>query len=159
MTHMYEKGIYHARIEDQDFEVSSSTGSARFVLKLGLLGRYNAQDDLEPCPQLQRTYRQTLNEIGVRILSADLRAMGVEVNDLTQLHPGLDGHISLVGKEVDVTCHHEPYQGRMVERWTIGRRRLNLGALQALQGQFGHLLSAGTVAGAQPQSNGEGEAA
>jgi hypothetical protein len=140
MNNAYQEGKYRAVILDQAFE-KASTGSPRFVLKLQIQGCYNAQGNLDPCQQLKRTYSQTLNnETGISILLADLKAMGVNVEDLSQLHPGLEGSISLVGRQVDVSCRHESYQGRMVERWGINRPKLTLAAVQAVQEQFGHLL-------------------
>src|SRR4051794_8554359 len=101
MTTTYEKGLYQAQILGQGFEASAAKGTPYFFLQIRILGRYDAQGQLQPCPQYERTICQYLgNEVGVTILLAQLRSIGVVVTDLTQLDPATPGHFSLVGRRI-----------------------------------------------------------
>src|SRR5262249_31658181 len=123
-------------------------GTACFFLQIKVLARLDADGRQQPCPQYERTYRQYLaNDTGVNILRRDLRVLGVEVTDLTQLEPGAANAVTLVGRQIEVSCESEQYQGKPQERWGIPRpqQRLGLDAVRALQDQFAHLLRDGNA--------------
>jgi hypothetical protein len=143
MSTTYAKGKYRAEILDQGFEESATKGTPCFYLLLVIIGRYDDEDKVQECPRYERTYRQYLaNETGVNILRGDLKTLGVQVNDLTQLDPSTVGHVRLAGRQIDVICDLESYQGKQRERWGLPRlrKKLDLGAIRALSDQFGHLL-------------------
>jgi hypothetical protein len=143
MTTTYDKGTYRAEVLDQGFEESASKGTPFFFLQLQILGKYDDQGQLQDCPQYERTYRQYLaNETGARILCGDLRALEVEVADLTQLDVAATNAVRLVGRIIDMVCKLETYQGQQKERWGIPRthKKLDLSAVRTLSDQFGHLL-------------------
>jgi hypothetical protein len=149
MTTTYVPGRYRAVILEQGFS-RALTDSRYFYLLFRITGRYRDDGVLEECPQYERDYRQYLTtQIGVRILRGDLETLGVQVTTFEQLDPNLDGHVCLAGREVDVTCRHEAFNGRVRERWTITRTtpRLDLADLRELDSQFGALLRG---ASAQP---------
>jgi hypothetical protein len=146
MSTTYTTGKYQAEILDQGFEESSTKHTPYFFLQLRILGRYDAQDELQECPMYERTYQQYLaNDTGVGILKGDLKALGIDVTDLTQLDPGCPKFINLVGRRIDVLCKPETYQGRQRERWSIyrSRKKLNQDSVRALNDRFGHLLRDG----------------
>jgi hypothetical protein len=144
-TTTYTNGKYLAEVLDQGFE-ESSQGTPGFFLKLKILNRYAADGQLVECQQYERHYIQFLgNEIGIRILRADLKALGVEVTDLTQLEPANPDHVPLVGRKVDVVRGVEVYNGREQERWSIPRKKLGLDAVRALSAQYRHLLRDGNA--------------
>jgi hypothetical protein len=75
------------------------------------------------------------------------------VTDLQQLSPQFPGHIDLVGKEYDLACRHEAYQGRQVERWLLRwRKPLDLDAIGRLNERFAHILkdAGGDAAAPEP---------
>jgi hypothetical protein len=145
MSTTYPKGKYQAEVLEQGFE-ESSTGTPCFFLQLKILGRYDEQGQLQECPPYERTYRQYLaNEPGARFLRSDLKTLGVQISDLTQLDPAAPNHVSLLARKIDVECHHEVYQGKPRERWAIprSRKKCDLGAVRVLNDKFGHLLRDG----------------
>jgi hypothetical protein len=145
-TTTYGKGRYLAEILEQGLTTSAAKGTPCFYLQLQILNRYDANGGLVDCPQYERTYTQYLaNETGVNILRADLKALGVQVTTFAQLDPATPDHVNLVGRQIDVTCELEAYQGRQRERWGIARTRSTLApeAVRALDDQFGHLLRGG----------------
>jgi hypothetical protein len=147
MTTTYSKGKYLAEILEQGLTTSAAKGTPGFYLQLKILKRYDANGGPVECPQYERTYTQYLaNETGVNILKADLKALGVQVTTFAQLDPATPDHVNLVGRQIDVTCDLESYQGKQRERWGIARTRSALAreAVRALDDQFGHLLRGGS---------------
>jgi hypothetical protein len=145
----YDKGKYRAVILGQGFTESGIKGTPAFFLQLKILKRYGADDELVACPEYERTYLQYLgNETGFNILRGDLKAIGVTITDLAQLDPEAANGLQLAGKEIDVECKIEPYNGQPRERWSIprSRKKLKLDAIRALNDHFGHLLNNGEVA-------------
>jgi hypothetical protein len=148
MTTTFTNGRYQAEILIQGFEESSTKGTPYFFLHLRILGRYDAQDQLQECPRYERTYVQYLaNDTGVEILKGDLKALGIEVTDLTQLDPACPKFINLVSRKIDVVCKFESYRGEQRERWSIhrARKKLHLDSVRALNDRFGHLLRDGNA--------------
>jgi hypothetical protein len=146
MSTTYSDGKYLAEVTGQGFGKSSRKGTQYFFLELKILSRYDAQDQLQGCPQHQRVYQQYLaGEIGVKYLLGDLKSLDVQVKHLADLQPGMPNHVSLVGRKIDVVCKVEPFEGKEMERWTIPpkRQKLDLQAVRALDDQFGHLLREG----------------
>jgi hypothetical protein len=142
----YGEGKYQAEILDHGFEQSSVKGTPAFFLQLKILARYGDDGQLRECPRYERTYRQYLaNETGFNILRADLKAIEVELDDLSQLDPGAPNGRNLRGRKIDVACTLETYQGHQRERWSIprSRKKLNLNEVRVLNDRFGHLLRDG----------------
>src|SRR5262245_61652683 len=145
MSETYPKGKYQAEVLEQGFE-ESRTGTPCFFLQLKILARYGEQGQLQEVPPYERTYRQYLaNEIGARILRSDLKTLGGQVTGCTQWDPAPPNHVSLIGRQIDVVCDHEAYQGKLRERWAIprSRKKCDLGAVRVLNDRFGHLLRDG----------------
>jgi hypothetical protein len=144
MSTTYSAGTYKAKVTGQGFEESSKKGTPCFFLQFKVLGRYDEKGELQECQQYERTYRQYLaNDVGVGILKGDLRTLGVEIASLAQLDLETPGAIKLVDREIDVVCEHEPYQGRVQERWSLPRprqKKLDLNSIRELDDRFGHLL-------------------
>ncbi len=145
-TTTYGKGKYRAQVIDQGFEESTEKRTPCFFLQIKVLQRLDELGGLQDCPQYERTIRQYLaNDTGVNILRGQLKALGVQVTSFSQLDPDTQGHVSLVGREIEVVCDIEAYQGRPQERWGLQRSRNKLApdAVRALDDKFGHLLRDG----------------
>jgi hypothetical protein len=138
----FPPGTYRAEVTGQGFDRSSVKGTRFFYLTLTITHRTDGAD----CPRGQRTYRQYLaNDTGAGILHGDLKALGVEVADITQLEPGTPGHVSLAGRQIEVDCQHELHEGQTWERWRIHRPRgrLDAGEVRELSDRFGHIFRKG----------------
>jgi hypothetical protein len=140
----YANGKYLGEVIDQGFEETTKKKAPYFFLQLRILGRYDDGGELQDCPRYERTFKQYVNtETGVSILRGQLDTLGVEAPNLSSLAPGAAGHVSLVGRKIQVTCDHEPYEGKLSERWGIPRPRNNTLPLEDLRGlddKFGHLF-------------------
>src|SRR5262249_21889193 len=149
MSVTYSKGRYRAMILEQGFTESSNKGTPAFYLQLRIFQRYGANDELEACPEYERTYLQYLaNETGINILRGHLKAIGVSITDLAQLDPEAAGGLRLAGKEIDVEREIEAYNGQQRERWSIppSPKKLQLVAVRSLHDRYGHLLRNGEAA-------------
>jgi hypothetical protein len=162
MTTTYTPGTYKAEVVGQGFGASPVKGTPCFSLQIRVVGRHDGQGRVLECPSFERSCDQYLaKETGAAILRGDLSALGVEVTQLAQLEPGTPGHVSLVGRTIDVTCEHEVYQGRVRERWRVHRPRtkLDLDSVRDLDARFGHLFSRPTPASPAPPPTPPGDAA
>jgi hypothetical protein len=162
MATTYTPGTYQAEVVGQGFGASRIKGTPCFTIQFRVVGRYDGQGGVQECPTFERTADQYLaTETGAAILRGDLSALGVEVTQLTQLEPGTPGHVSLVGRTIDVTCEHEVYQGRVRERWRVHRPRakLDLESVRDLDARFGHVFSRPAPASAAPPPTPPGDAA
>src|SRR4051812_33778702 len=118
----YEAGTYRAEVSDQGFAVSAAKGTPYFFLTVRIKSRCGDRGAQHPCPRFERTVHLYVNtDIGVRILRDHLRALEVEVTDLTRLALDSSDPVSLVGREIVVECAHEEYAGQTRERWRIAR--------------------------------------
>jgi hypothetical protein len=140
----YVNGRYLAEILGHGFTRSSTKNTPGFFLQLRILKRYGEKGLRVDCPQYERTLTRFLaSEASVHILRGELKSIGVQVASFAQLDPATPDHVSLVGRQIDVTCELESYDGRLQERWSIARRTLAPEAVRALDEQFGHLLRDG----------------
>src|SRR6516165_5263358 len=134
-TTTYANGRYLAEILEHGLMQSSAKNTPGFFIQIRILKRYNDKGQPGDCPQYERTIVQYLgHETGIGILKGDLKALGVRVTSFAELDPDVPNHVNLSGRQVDVTCELEPYEGRLRERWSIARprRRLPSEALKAL---------------------------
>jgi hypothetical protein len=158
----YVPGRYKAEVVGQGFERSRLKETPCYCLQLRITGRYDERGDVQDCPRFERTYTQYLaNETGVGILRGDLKALGVEVSDLTRLDPGAPDHINLVGRLIEVECGHETFNGQTRERWRIyrPRKKLDLDELAELNARFRQVLggSPGGASAPTPPDTTSGE--
>src|SRR6476619_5407241 len=101
MSTTCKAGKYRAEVLDQGFGQSEAKGTPYFFLQLKILARLGADGRPAECPRYELTYRQYLaNEVGVNILRADLRALAVDISDLTQLDPDSPNPVRLGGRQI-----------------------------------------------------------
>lgn len=138
----YAAGLYKAEILSQGFGTSARKGTPFFFVQVKILGRYDAQGTLQACPQYERTVRQYLtHEVSINIFKTMLKALQVEVTNLEQLDLEAANPISLVGRQLDLLCQLENFEGRTQEQWSLPlRKKMDLSAVRALNDRFGHLL-------------------
>src|SRR4051812_40552839 len=98
MSTTYADGNYLVEVLDQGFGESEVKKTPFFFLQCKVIARIGADGQHQACPQYERTYRQHFgHELGGKILRGDLKALGVEVDDLLRLDLGAADPISLVG--------------------------------------------------------------
>ncbi|ANS03325.1 hypothetical protein [uncultured Mediterranean phage uvDeep-CGR2-KM19-C37] len=118
---MYEPGTYWAKITAQQLS-ETSKGNPQFVLTFSLQGRVNRADpegDLVPCPSGERRMYRAITDKTIKYFMDDLRSLGFIGDSFRQLDPKFSGHFSFLGKELEVECEHEMYEGKQKERWQL----------------------------------------
>jgi hypothetical protein len=110
-----------------------------------VMGRFDPDTgELGPCPPGTRTYDKAITPRTIEWLLSDLKAIGLDKAGLTYLNPEVPGAVDLFGREIDVACDHEIYEGRVRERWAIrrepARTKLAPGDLEELDSQYAEEL-------------------
>jgi len=148
-----EPARYRGRITDYGVEQSQAGQQHPTIfITSELVGQYDpATGELLPCPAASRTYYKAITPKTIGWLLADLKAIGYDKPGLEYLDPEVPGAADLFGREVDLVCEHETYDGQVRERWSIHRERTRekigregLARLDALYGdQIRRALGAG----------------
>jgi hypothetical protein len=117
------KGKYRARIED--YGIFRSTAGQQHLtafIKFTLVGAYDpATGALGECASESREYLKAVTDHTIDWLLADLRAAGYDRPSLAAFDPEAPGAADLFGRELDVVCDHEAYEGVTRERWSVHR--------------------------------------
>src|SRR4051812_30196758 len=108
-------------------------------------GRYDpSTGELEPCSPETRTYEKAVTPKTVDWVLSDLKVIGYDKDGFKYLDPEAPGSVNLFGKEIDVVCEHETYEGSVRERWSIyrepARKRVAPGDLEQLDAQYGEKI-------------------
>ena len=164
MSIFYQPGRYRCEVTQQAI-VKATTGTPMFVLKVTVLERYVAPDEVEPCvQQYERTIRRAINENTMRYLQKDLDVLGFTGSSLRELDPrNQGGHQSFVGVLLDCACAAETdkQSGDQREKWSLawGRKASEeitgdaptAGEFRALDALFGKAKGASTKTASKVQ--------
>jgi hypothetical protein len=139
----YTPGKYQAVIKDFGW-TEASTGTPQFFLHFEVLAKYDSADNLIDCPRHERTYFRAISTKNkearatcANMLIADLKAIGIAVQDEAQLDPGDPGAVDLLNKKIDAYCTVESFSNKMVERWALrsnSREKLSVKDLRSKLG-------------------------
>ena len=124
-TCYYDPGRYRVRVISQSFS-EASTGTPQLVL------RFKVLECVEPFNDGLASYERriyfSLTEQTVKRVLSDLREVGSTATTLRQLDPDTPGFYDFAGREIELSCTHEPSFDNhhvMRERWSIrGERTL-----------------------------------
>lgn len=157
---LIETGKYRGRITD--YGVTQSLAGQKLptvFVTFELVGRYDPETgEVEPCSPESRTYFKSISPRTIDWLLADLKTIGFDKPGLEYLDPEAPDAADLFGREIDIVCQHETYDGRDRERWSIHRERtrekINRQSLARLDAQFSEKIrrafGTGDVAVAPP---------
>jgi hypothetical protein len=125
-------GRFLGKIRDCGFLEARSEGKhPQCFVTFDVLARIDAASGaLIGVPSATRTYYKSTHPKSVAWLIADLKAIGYDKESFRFLDPEVEGAVNLFGREIEVTCTHEVYQGVERERWSItgGEARVKAGA-------------------------------
>jgi hypothetical protein len=139
---MFEKGKYRARIEDYGvFQATFGQQHPTAFVRFTLTGYYDpSTGDLTTCAPASREYTKAITENTIQWLLSDLKSIGFDRDGLRFFDPESPGAADLFGREIDVVCDHEEYQGKGQERWSVyrepRRKRVDAGVLAALDARY-----------------------
>jgi hypothetical protein len=139
----FDEGTYRGCIKN--YGVMRSQVGKLFptaFIEFDVIGQYDpSTGQIVPRPPATRSYRKAITPKTVGWLAADLKAIGYDRPDLASFDPEAPGAVDLFGREIDVDCEHEVYQGQTRERWSIhreiNREKLRRDDLASLDAQFG----------------------
>lgn len=120
---LVEQGRYRAVICDHGL-TQTSTGKDQVVITFSLCGMIDATTpgDLRPAPDCNRSIFKVLTDKSIEYVMQDLRSIGWEGTSFAELDHENSDVANLIGKEIDVLCTHEEYQGKTQERWSLAGR-------------------------------------
>jgi hypothetical protein len=155
----YAKGRYLCRIIGQGFSEAKS-GTPQFFIRFvvgGAVDPRNPKGDILPVEQqYERTMYRALTEKTMDFVLEDIRQLGYQGTKLSDLDPATLGFHSFDGREVEMYCNHETYEGQTREKWGIGREGLapppmEQSKVKALDQLFGKYARAAGKPGAGPR--------
>jgi hypothetical protein len=119
----FAKGRYKARIDDYGiFQSTAGQQHPTVFIRFTLTGACDpASGEVEDCPAETREYRKAITDKTIDWLLSDLKAAGYDRPSLSGSDPEAPGAVDLFGREIDVVCDHETYDGAPRERWSIHR--------------------------------------
>jgi hypothetical protein len=119
----FEPGKYRGRIRDYGVIMAVDEGKYdQVTIDFDVIGRYDlANDQLQDCPVAVRTYYKSTHPNSLEYLLLDLKFLGYDKPSFRYLDPEVEGAVDWFGKEVDVTCEIESWNGNSREQWSILR--------------------------------------
>ena len=120
---VYDAGRYCGKIVDygvyrSEFGQQHPTAFVMFTL----IGKYGeANGGLIECPNEVREYRKAITAKTVRWLLSDLKSIGFDGPGFANFDPESPGAVNLFGREIDISCDLETYEGEVREQWSIYR--------------------------------------
>jgi hypothetical protein len=139
---LIDSGKYRGRVVDYGvFESTAGKQHKTVFVAFELLSKYASDTEaLIPCPGEKRTYIKAITPKTIDWVLADLKAIGYDRVAFRYLDPEVPDAVNLFGREVDVDCDHEVYEGKTRERWSIhrepSRKKLGRDELAALDAQY-----------------------
>lgn len=154
MNVYYPPGNYRAEVTNQALGETKKTGNPQFVLTFRVL---EALDHPSPgMNSYERSIFRVITDNTVEYLLQDLERLGFYGQSFSQLDPETEGFHDFRGKEIEVFCKHEEYEGNSVERWSLSRggsleiKPLPAKSRRDLDNKYGKQLKA--MFGKSPQS-------
>lgn len=118
---MIAQGRYRAKITSQGMSQAKS-GTPQFFLVFQLTGKYDPATPSEPvdCEPVERTYYRAITDTTFDYFEQDLDRLGFTGDGFAAIELSSPNCCDLRGNDIDVVCRHEVYQGRTVERFSLG---------------------------------------
>jgi hypothetical protein len=138
----FVKGKYRVRIEDYGvFQSVKGQQHPTVFVRFTLVGVYNpTTGEVDECPAEAGEYTKAITDKTIDWVLSDLKAIGYDGVKLEQFDPEAPGAANLFGREIDVVCEPETYEGKTRERWSIyrepQRKKMGRDALARLDGVY-----------------------
>lgn len=117
----YTPGRYRGRVSKTALTQNENSKNYQVVLQFELVGRYDAQGQLETCDPSTRTVWRVLTDKTVERVAQELRALGFTGGSWVQIDEEQAGNdfVDLRNVECDLQMRIEAYQGVDRERWEL----------------------------------------
>ena len=151
----YPQGVYLGRVVRQELGESSKKGTPQFVVTFQILEARDNFGDSTRVASHERSVYIYLTEKSMPIALEALKVLGYRGTKISSL-----GDADFTGKEVELYCKHEDYEGEARERWNISTPReqkeskpVDPAALRKLDALFGKALKSQAVVEPQPDND------
>ena len=117
----FDKGRYIGQLTNQQLG-KTSNGNPQIVLTFNIIGKVDLSDPqgaLLDCPKYERTVYRVITNKTIDYVLKDMEAIGFEGNSFGQIDSSMPGFQDLRGKEIELFCDHDNYEGKEKEKWGI----------------------------------------
>jgi hypothetical protein len=143
----YNEGLHVGTVLGQGLS-EAGTGTAQFLLRVKVLGEVTGDDgSYQPSDrQYERSIYMALTEKTRDFVVDNLKLLGFDGSSMAQLDLSHPKAVSFVGKQVDLWCKHDAYNGKTSEKWSLAMPRKEMESLDAkkmrqLDSLFGKALA------------------
>lgn len=148
MAAIFEKGLYLGKCISQFMGQSENDNKTPyFALRFQIMARITRENELANTHEGERTVYLYLSDKAMDMAVEVLTFLGYQKESLRFLDPTVENHHSFVGREVDLWCKVETYQGDTKEKWSISTPReqhqavpIEQSELRRLDAMFGKAL-------------------
>lgn len=118
---LYDKGNYIAAIQKQELSQSKNKGTPQIVFTIAPMAYLDEstpeREEIQPNANGERRIYLYVTENTAERVGDTLRFLGLEGDKISVLDSRHPQHQDLTGREVEVFCQHETYQGQEREKW------------------------------------------
>lgn len=123
MSAFYKTGLHVGECVGQFMGQSNSDKKTPFfALTFNIRGRVENEREI-PVENSQRTVYLYLSEAALEMSVDVLAFLGYDKDSLKFLNPEVNGFFNFAGKEADLWCKVEEYQGGTKEKWSVSMPR------------------------------------
>lgn len=121
----YAQGKYWVEAIDQALGESKTKGTPQFILRISILGTVIEEEPekYEPCSPGERSIYLYLTPKSIDYAVEDLASIGFDKPSPKYLDPRTPGFHDFRGQTFVAECHHESYEGKEQEKWSISSDR------------------------------------
>jgi uncharacterized protein (TIGR02996 family) len=110
-------GLYSGKIVKWGLAESSKKKTPQAFFTVLIENEVDAQGETFDCPSYERTIYRAITDNTVDRLIDDIARLGVELSSFSQLDPDSPNAVTFEGREVQIKCKHETYEGKTNERF------------------------------------------
>jgi hypothetical protein len=117
----FDEGRYRGKIVKWELSESKKKQTPQIAFTFAVIGYYTPSRELMALPGSdERTVFKFFTEKTIDYVLEDLRRLGWDGADPAELSPTHPNAFDFAGKECDLTCEYEEYEGKQRERWNMG---------------------------------------
>ena len=142
-----DKTRYRVRFTSQALGESEQKQTPFLALQFDVIAVYVGPEETEPVVSKQRTAYLYITDKTIERFRDDLETLGFDRDSFKYLDPKTPGFFDFAGREGDMYCQHQEYNGDKSERWGVaGKPRglsvqeLDAKGIRSLDSLFGKAL-------------------
>lgn len=124
MSTKFLQGEYVATITTWGLGESRHKKTPEFTIRFRPIGKVNPNDpegDLIQCPDDERSLYRYITQKTIDFFREDLEYLGYDKESFKYLNPDVSGAHDFSGKQINVRCDYEEFEGKTREKWKLVR--------------------------------------